>query len=208
VGVVVARGVVLGVTLLEEAARPVGVLLRSLAATCLLRLDTVPSCKRDLLDSALLSREVVPGALAGIRNGGTTRGLRCPSAGLPDGGCGCKFGLVVWCEWGTTAAASAAAGSADARLLVDELVLLARDRVLSVLFFLGLFFFERGVTPPPSRDVDLSVDVVLSATLLARDDWPDAFPADNSRTPAPCTWRSRDNGLASPTLSSDNSRCP
>ena len=215
----VRRGVLSGVTLLEEAARPAGVALLEEAArpagvalcvpfgtvaSCLFLLDSVAWCKRAELRSALFSREGVPGTLAGIGNGGTS-GLRDACARLVAGGCGCK-GFVIaipfactaagsaagsfWCKGSVPEAAFAAAGSTDACLSVNEFVLLARDSVLSVLEFLGLFWNERRMTPPPSRDVDLSVDVVLPATLLARDDGLDAFPADNPLPPFPCTWLS------------------
>jgi len=109
--VLVARGVVLGVTLLEEAALPEGVALRGLvdtAASCLFLLDSVASCKRDLLRSALLSREGVPWVLAGMFKGGTS-GLRDASAGLVAGGCGCKV-CVLGDAFAFTAAVSAVGG--------------------------------------------------------------------------------------------------
>jgi len=70
-------------------------------------------------------------------------GLRDASAGLFAGGCGCKgFAIAAafaftaagssagsfWCKGSVPAAAFAAAGSADTCLLVNEFVLLARDR--------------------------------------------------------------------------------
>jgi hypothetical protein len=193
------RGVVVGVVLLEEAALPEGVLLfeeEALPAGVVLLEEAAPRAGVLLLEEAapragvlLFEEEALPEGVL-LRSFGDTAAnclflLDCVPASTSD-----FLGSVLFSREGAPGIFKGGkCAGVFARCLVLSVPAGAFAAALSVVDFRGLFALEPGVTPPPSRDRDLSVDVVLPATLLSREDGVDEF-LDNSRTPVRCTWPS------------------